>query len=486
VYTTDRISQAMDGLCLDCIKPEGMHVSLERKESAKIILRAGSKVSTPLCLKESQWRELSTEALSSRRESDVDAVLRGLHFATQESGGIVISVMARDTVNAIEPLRQNVEGLIPLVSNISVVVFENDSRDGTRQAFYQWAEDVAGQYAVDILECEVQDCRFHEQHRDFSAEGKKPFAQTSAIGRMADFRNRMVTHILSNLRYANYTHMMVLDIDLGVSISPLGILHTLGTLPQEIVACSGRQVWPGSFGTITPPYDFSAFQPHFTEENERLIELHRKFCSLKPKGDRWRNECNAVSPMHTMMVLGEDKLSDAPYAVDSAFNGATLYPIKLVRSAGARYDGGDDGQRCEHIGFNLSMKRTMYVNPQWSMHLSPNAPGGPTGRRAAQTIHGIASSPIIGPVIFFQNVICMIMFVYAVITLSIKVVYPFWVKMISGASFFDVTITCEVIEQHHQSRDLSPDSGDLESLLDPDQYMAHRKRKVSDFDAPRR
>jgi hypothetical protein len=543
VYKPDTMRQAMHGLCVNDNdkQPPALDVNVDvdvrlpisspGTKLAKNMFRPGTSgdqsqsqatSTSPLCLNESQWRELSTEALSSQRQDDVDAVLRGLKYAQHESGGMIISVMSRDTIDAIVPLRQNVEGLLPFFGSdhkISVVVFENDSRDGSRQAFYQWANDVevVGQYKVDVIECdEVPECRFHEHHRDFvstddSDGAKTPYAKTSAIGRMAEFRNRMVTHILKDPSYTDFTHMLVLDVDLGVSLSPLGVLHTLGTLPNDVVASSGRQVWPGSFGTITPPYDFSAFQAHETPQNKRLLALHKQFCHLKPKGDRWRNECHAVSPMQMMMVLGEDHrlgsglLSDIskPYMVDSAFNGATLYPIGLVRSTKAQYDVGDDGQRCEHIGFNLSLNQTMYVNPQWNMHVSPNAPGGPTGRRASQSIQGIASSPMIGPIIFLQHMVCMILFVYAVLTLSIKVVYPFWVKlltMVSGISLFaDAAMVSHVAgrranTQRRDDGDVVPapaistasTCADLESLLNPEIHvvMSPRKRKVSDFDAP--
>lgn len=484
VFKPESISKALEGLCLDYEFPDDTNVRFgPGKRLAKKILKTGSgddQNPNPLCLSESKWRTLSTEALSSRSEADVKAVIDGLRYAKYKSGGLIISIMARDTVGSIEPLRQNVEGLLPFLSKLSVVVFENDSSDGSREAFYSWSGEVSD-YKVDLIECDVPSCRFHENHRDFDTTNN-PYSKTSAIGRMAEFRNLMVDHILETPEYAEYSHILVLDMDLGVSISPLGLIQTLGILPEEAVASSGRQVWPGSFGTIIPPYDFSAFQAHETASNKKLLLLHEKFCSLKPKGDRWRNECNAVSPMHTMMVLGEDRLSDQPYMVDSAFNGATLYPIDLIRRTQARYDVGDDGQRCEHIGFNLSLKQPMYVNPRWTMHISPNAPGGPTGKRAFQTIRGIASSPVIGPIIFFQNLICMMFFVYSVLTLSMKVVYPFWVKLVSGSSFFDVATSCrDEDSSKNRLHDASPT--DLEFLLNPEIHASPRKRKVSDFDA---
>jgi len=63
--------------------------------------------------------------------------------------------------------------------------------------------------------------------------------------------------------------------------------------------------------------------------------------------------------------------------------------MSLIRETGAKYDAGDDGQRCEHVGFNLSLKRPVWVNPKWNMNLHPSRPGGPTGWRAVKHLLAI-------------------------------------------------------------------------------------------------
>ena len=105
---------------------------------------------------------------------------------------------------------------------------------------------------------------------------------------------------------------------------------------------------------------------------------------------------------------------DQPYEVVSAFNGLTVYPLDLIRQRGskARYDAGDDGQRCEHVGFHLSLGRNMFVNPKWSMNLKPSKPGGPTGLRAIKTlVYAIFGRPnvmlclVLGNLVFFYVVV---------------------------------------------------------------------------------
>jgi hypothetical protein len=48
-------------------------------------------------------------------------------------------------------------------------------------------------------------------------------------------------------------HLLVMDVDLGVSISPLGVLHTLGVRPLAAVAASGRSPKPTSVGSLVRP-----------------------------------------------------------------------------------------------------------------------------------------------------------------------------------------------------------------------------------------
>ena len=106
--------------------------------------------------------------------------------------------------------------------------------------------------------------------------------------------------------------------------------------------------------------------------------------------------------------------------------------MDLVKSSGAKYDWGDDGQQCEHIGFNLALKKTMYVNPKWDMHISPAEPGGPTGPRAMKNVNRIVFTPKISFPIFFQNLGCMLLFVHSVLILSMKVLYRIWIRLLRG------------------------------------------------------
>jgi len=359
----------------------------------------------PLCLGEREWRELSSGQLSSRDPDDVLAVERGLDYLRNRSGGLIVNALARDVAESMPALRQNMDGLAALFKEpkkeLTLVVFENDSKDGTRERFQSWADEET-KYAIDLMSCGADNpnCALGIEDR-YNANLFRN-AKASGVGKLGEFRQIALEYILAEEEYKGRGHMMVLDVDLGVSISPLGLLHALG-LEDDValtraVASSSSQIWPGTMGSILPPYDFSAFRPKPTTRNAKVRQMHKEFCELGPPGDRWRNMCEAASPMQLFMVT---KANDAsyhhgrPYEVESAFNGLTLYPMALLRERGrlARYDAGEDGQRCEHVGFHLSLSNddkeggtTMYVDPKWTMKLRPEKPGGPTGFQGVWTL----------------------------------------------------------------------------------------------------
>ena len=383
----------------------------------------------PLCLLEREWDELSSGQLSSSNPDDVLAVQKGLDYLQHRSGGIIINALARNVVNGVPALKQNVEGLVPFFKDsknkLSVVVFENDSDDGTREAFQTWADQESQmdepRYTVDLMTCGPKNPNCELGLIDRYDMNLFTDPKASGVGKLGEFRQIVLEYITGQEKYKDFSHMIILDVDLGTSLSPLGLLHTLG-LENDIaldhaVASSSSQVWPGTSGTIIPPYDLSAYRPKETRSNSRVRQMHRSFCDLMPAGDRWRNMCEACSPMQLFLIQSASEPTRhgwRPYEAVSAFNGLTLYPMDLIRERGerARYDAGEDGQRCEHVGFHLSLDRSMYVNPKWSMNLKPSKPGGPTGFKAIKTL----VTAIIGrPNVMFAIVIGNFLFFYIVI-----------------------------------------------------------------------
>lgn len=426
IYRPAHLAPALEGFCLD--QPI-QDIRLPRSSWSPTLFKKDlteeQRAHLPLCLPEQSWDTLSAGVLSSKNPQDVKAVLKGIDYARTTSGGIAIAVLGRDVKGSIEPFRQNVEALKHFVSNLSVVFFENDSTDGSRDAIKQWAQDAHG-YDVDLMECaEAVDCKMGKKHRD---NGGKNFATSKAVGDMDVYRQRVTDYIMESPAYSRYTHMLVVDIDIAVSLSPLGLLHTLGERPNNAVASSGRQLFPFSLGTMAPPYDMSAFRPWATEDNHIALSLHESFCAIMPPGDRWRNSCDAASPLLLMELIRGDvgQLAEGNfYRVESAFNGAVLYPLDDIRESQATYDAGEDGQRCEHVGFNMALKRPMYVNRKWDFHVDPTNMGGPSGWRAQNVVKHVTTTPRLLFTMIWTQLVSVYIFCHCFVTIGVFLLYPF-------------------------------------------------------------
>lgn len=414
VYWPNELEAATKGICRD--------------------YKLGEKDRDPLCLSEESWDTLSSGALSSHVSEDVETVLQGMEYISNQSGGLVVSIMGRDVNEHIDTVRINIESLQAFFPTLSVVVFENDSSDGSRDHFKNWAKDSTITYKVDLIACsetENKDCVFGKSHR-YDAKEAEDFFMSSTIGEMHKFRQRVVDHITSSSEYNNYSHMLLLDLDLDVSISPLGIVHSLGSVQNSAIASSCRQPWPGGLGTLAPPYDFNAFESVDTIDTKWLKGLHKQFCAFMPPGDRWRFVCEAASPFKFLQIIQLDRANNYPYPVESAFNGATLYPLQLIRETKPQYDAGDDGQRCEHISFNRGLKKHMFVNPKWDMHMSPTLPGGPKGEQALKFFRRFGTLPNVAIPMFLFNFVPLSILVLSVMTLGVH--YLSMARAKSGSS----------------------------------------------------
>ena len=120
-----------------------------------------------LCLSLDSWLVLSNGLLSPTNPSDVSLVNAGVALSLDK--GLILSILARDVAHAIPSLIANAESLAPFFNGrLSVVVFENDSVDGTRDLVRSWAASTRNKYTVDLMSCEGMgsfDCKLHEMHR---------------------------------------------------------------------------------------------------------------------------------------------------------------------------------------------------------------------------------------------------------------------------------------------------------------------------------
>ena len=113
--------------------------------------------------------------------------------------------------------------------------------------------------------------------------------------------------------------------------------------------------------------------------------MHKWLCSLEPAEARTQFQCPSISAFNWAGIFYVEHMSarhgmcgNEPRAceLESAFNGASLYPLELLREKRATYDGGPYGQLCEHVSFNRGLGG-MVFDPAWQV-CSPSPSPSPS------------------------------------------------------------------------------------------------------------
>ena len=132
----------------------------------------------------------------------------------------MIASLARDVVGIFDKATKRIEAIGSLFGDYEVVIFENDSKDGSRKLFKDW---MLRNPRVNLLECDdlgCKDCKFHT--KDGYTLGA---ASLDRMNRMSFFRNRYIDYFCKN---SNSDYLLVYDFDLDGGVSLDGILHSMG------------------------------------------------------------------------------------------------------------------------------------------------------------------------------------------------------------------------------------------------------------------
>ncbi len=233
------------------------------------------------------------------------------------SSRVVIAGIVRNAIDVLPLTIDRIERLAKLFADYRVVVYENDSVDGTQELLTAWAagvpqvtvrSEVLGSPVSPSIRCELRG------------------------DRMAAYRN--CYHRLIASRFADFDHVIVLDLDLPGGWSNDGISNTFGCDNWDFVGSNGRILqWARWRLNAWLHFDAWAF---------------RRFGSFDPMGTREVNDY--------IWRRGEPLVP-----VYSCFGGLGIY--RMPAFLAGRYDGGD----CEHVTMHRSMREAgfdrIFLNP---------------------------------------------------------------------------------------------------------------------------
>ncbi len=252
---------------------------------------------------------------------------------------IVLCFLARDVEKQIQKNIDKVMIFVRGCKDYRIVVFENDSKDHTRQRLREWANKDKKVILLSCCDEGVCDCKLQiEQIRD-----KNPISN-NRISKMSMFRNKYLDYVLQH--FQDYDYMVVLDVDIRGGVYGDGYLTCFADDDWDAIFARGVKPFPFMFGKITMVYDALAFL-----DLKNPIEIKK----------------NIFKSLFQLQQVYNKKIGSDNVPVLSAFNGVAVYKIQKIIESSARY-GFQSG--CEHVDFHNSLRsRKLYANPSFVVNM---------------------------------------------------------------------------------------------------------------------
>ena len=249
-----------------------------------------------------------------------------------ENKTVVFSMLCRNNANVLE---KNINILTKLVKDYvkdyRFVVYENDSADSTKEVLKNIKE---------------KNKKFYYKSETNRRKHFGPTKNQERTKALAEYRNRNLEYIKDN--YSDFDHVIVCDSDF-IDISQKGFYNSFGLL----------------YSSETDAMCGNSFQ---------LLDLgrHKKelwnYDSWAFRGTWWYDICyfpNSNISSDPMLWFGYwfPPVGTNPIVINSGFGGMCIYKTKDY------LNGEYDGRDCEHVTFNLSIKKN---NPFFTLALNPS------------------------------------------------------------------------------------------------------------------
>lgn len=253
---------------------------------------------------------------------------------------IIVCSIVRD---AEEGLKKNIPVMINLLSRFKdyrVIIYENDSKDGTKQLLREWREVNPKKIHVELYDTNASSSIPNSKE----VSGVNPFFSYKRISKMASLRNKYMDYIEKQGWKADY--MMVVDLDVAqLFLKP--ILTSFDMAKEwDVVTAYGYSTSP----SLEQRYHDTFAMVDYGEENIPQTEssIYGKATALAKelKNKQWKR-------------------------VYSAFGGLALYRFELVEGLKYQAIKNDDKRvevRCEH--FSL-YKQMVDVKPDLAVYINP-------------------------------------------------------------------------------------------------------------------
>jgi hypothetical protein len=235
---------------------------------------------------------------------------------------VVICGIARDISKNIMATIARVERLGQMFKDYRVVIYENDSTDGTDIVLKEWESQ---NYKVKITSEKLGDIKYESS------------TDVERLVALADYRNNYLHHIFNGDTIVP-DYIIVADLDLPGGWSYEGICNSFGYDHWSVMGSNGLL-----YGILEGSTD------------GEMRRVYYDSLAFRRKG---HPEPHVSSDINAIVY----NRGESPIQVDSCFGGLALYKSDAFRH-GARYSGPD----CDHVELHRLMLDTgidgIYLNP---------------------------------------------------------------------------------------------------------------------------
>ena len=230
---------------------------------------------------------------------------------------VVIVGIARDNIIDLPDVKRYIEYTGGFFKDYRVIIFENDSTDGTKWFLSKWKQK---NHKVQIISQDYQN-------------KKRP-----SIGFLATARNYYINELQHNPEYRDFDLVMMLDMDMSNGWDMRGVFDTFSKIDQWDAVCAN-----GIWTTDGRMYDAFAFRrPGFQDSPAQNADYAERVVPMMQ---------NIIYPVGGALV-----------PVTSCFNGMAFYKKKFIQECLYTSPGGD----CEHVMFNECLHQNgarIFMNP---------------------------------------------------------------------------------------------------------------------------
>ena len=249
---------------------------------------------------------------------------------------VCICGLARNCIKKLHENKKVIEKIGLLFKKYKIILFENDSNDGTREFIEEWEKKNKN---IILIKCDNNPrCILkNKTGYQYGQLNKKRFQK------MANYREKYLNYA----KKINYDYTMVLDFDLDFTkFNYEGFLNILSK--PEIwngVFINGRSNIPGTFGFLTIPYDSIAYADLVNNCKIPKTTLKKLYFILN-------------NYIKLYKITNKNKIFSK---VSSAFNGVAIYKTSSLKNSSYL---SNENNFCEHCSLHETMDN-LYIANTW-------------------------------------------------------------------------------------------------------------------------